>query len=125
MSIHLICEQVIGAAFRVHNQLGFGFLESVYENALKVELNDLRINYKCQQALQVIYRNEVVGDFIADILIENCLILELKSVQKLNIKHEVQLVNYLKATGIHDGLLINFGADKVEIKHKYLKPISK
>jgi GxxExxY protein len=117
-----ISKSVIGAAFEVHNALGFGFLESVYEKSLAIELNERKVNFKTQSSITVNYHGQVAGEFIADFLVENLLIVELKAVTQLTKQHEVQLVNYLTATGIDDGLLINFGPQKVEIKHKYRTP---
>ena len=114
-----LTEKIIGAAYQVHNHLGFGFLESVYENSLSIELTRLGIQFETQAPIKVFYSNQVVGDFVCDILVENRLILELKSVTKLVVQHEVQLVNYLNATNIDIGLLINFGPSKVDIKRKY------
>lgn len=114
-----LTEKVIGAAYVVHNQLGFGFLESVYERALSIELSRLSIRYQTQAPVQVHYDGQVVGDFVCDVLVEEFLILELKSVMKLAVAHEVQLVNYLNATKIDVGLLINFGPRKVEVKRKF------
>lgn len=110
---------IISATFKVHNTLGFGFLESVYENSLIIELRKLGLNVKPQLRIQVQYEGHVVGDFIADLLVEDCLILELKAVNQLSVMHEVQLVNYLKATGIDYGLLINFGSERAEIRKKF------
>ena len=118
-----LTKQVIGAAFKVHNQLGFGFLESVYEKSLAIELKKLGIQYECQAPIKVMYDDQVVGDFVCDVLVEKSLILELKSVQQLATAHEVQLVNYLNATGIEIGLLINFGPTRVEVKRKYRKGV--
>jgi len=114
-----LTEKVIGASYQVHNQLGFGFLESVYENALSIELNKLNIQFENQAPVKVFYSDQVVGDFVCDLLVEKRLILELKSVTQLAIPHEVQLVNYLNATKINVGLLINFGPSKVEVKRKF------
>ena len=114
-----LSEKVIGAAFRVHNQLGFGFLESVYEKALSIELSKLGVLHGLQSPVQVLYDDQVVGDFVCDVLVEGRLILELKSVRELTTAHEVQLVNYLNATKTDVGLLINFGPTKVEVKRKY------
>lgn len=113
-----LTEQIIGCAYRVYNQLGFGFLESVYENSLLIELNKSGISAVSQSPVKVHYGGYIVGDFIADVVVEGSVILELKSVKSLSKIHEVQLVNYLKATGIHTGLLINFGETGVEIKRK-------
>lgn len=116
-----LTEGVIGAAYKVHNTLGFGFLESVYEKALAIELRKLQLDFQLQHPIQVFYENQQVGDFYADIFIAERLIVELKSVQKLVTQHEVQLVNYLVATRIDVGLLINFGPNGVDIKRKFRK----
>ena len=113
-----LSQSVIGAAFKVYNTLGFGFLESVYEKSIVIELLKNGIQVQSQQPIQVRYENQIVGDFYADLLVENQLIIELKAVTKLVSAHEVQLVNYLNATGLNHGLLINFGP-KIEIKRKY------
>jgi len=118
MNIDELTEIVIGCAYQVHKELGEGFLEKVYENALCIELNSSGIKAKQQYPIMVYYRKQVVGDFIADIFIEDRLIVELKAVRNLSREHEVQLVNYLAATGIEDGLLINFGAS-VAVKRKF------
>lgn len=118
-SINMLTHSIIGCAFKVYNTLGFGFLESVYEKSLLIELNKLNISTKAQEPIKVYYEDKVVGDYYADILIENKLILELKSVRQLAEVHEVQLVNYLKATSIENGLLINFGPEKVDVKRKF------
>lgn len=114
-----LTQKVIGAAFTVHNRLGFGFLESVYENSLAIELRKIQIDHETQARILVHYEGETVGNFVADMLIEKVLIVELKSVTKLTTAHEVQLVNYLAATGIETGLLINFGPDKVDVRRKF------
>ncbi len=110
---------MIGAAFAVHNQLGFGFLESVYEKALSIELAKSGIAHKTQFPVQVWYGGQIVGDFIADMVVEGALVIELKSVTSLTTAHEVQLVNYLTATKHDTGLLINFGPTNVDVKRKY------
>lgn len=118
-SIDELVQLVIGAAFKVYNTLGFGFLESVYEKALAIELRKLGIPFQRQTPVQVWYDGEIVGDFDADMLVDGRLMVELKSTRTLAVAHEVQLVNYLTATRIDDGLLLNFGPEKVEIKRKY------
>jgi len=118
MHIDELTEKVIGCAYRVHNELGAGFLEKVYENALRIELAEAGLAVKQQHPIPVNYHGEVVGDFYADLMIEDSLIVELKAVQELCKAHEVQLVNYLTATGIDNGLLINFSAS-VEVKRKF------
>ena len=114
-------EKIIACAFRVFNELGYGFLESVYEKSLMIELRLAGIESSNQFPLTVRYRDEIVGDYVADIVVESKVIIELKSVSKINKAHEVQLVNYLSATGIDVGLLINFGEKGVEVKRKVRK----
>jgi GxxExxY protein len=110
--------RVIGAAYAVYRALGHGFLESVYENALLVELREHGVFVENQQDIKVYYNGHVVGDFTADLFVERAVIVELKAVRALHETHEVQLVNYLKATGINVGLLINFGEQRVDVKRK-------
>ena len=117
--ISRLTQIVIGCAFNVYNTLGFGFLESVYEKSMLIELQKHTIKATAQSPIKVYYDSQMVGDFFADILIEDQLIIELKSVTQLNKMHEMQLVNYLNATGIEDGLLINFGPQKTEVKRKF------
>ena len=119
MSIEELCYKVIGAAMAVHRHFGSGYLEEVYKNALMVELKDLGIEAEKEVAIPVDYKGIRVGDYRADIIVDKRLILELKAVSTLNASHEAQLVNYLNATKIDDGLLINFGATSLERKHKY------
>ena len=121
MDIDRLSYDVIGAAMRVHSFFGDGYLEDVYKNALLVELKDLGFETKSEVAIPVDYKGVRVGDYRADIIVANCLILELKAVSTLNKKHEAQLVNYLTATGIDDGILLNFGASALQYKHKYRK----
>ena len=120
MEINALTERVIGCAYKVHNELGPGFLEKVYENALRIELVEAGLAAAQQHPVPVRYRGQLVGDFYADLIVESRVIIELKAVQNLAKEHEVQLVNYLAATGINDGLLINFGAS-VEVKRKFRK----
>ena len=105
--------QVIACAFEVSNQLGTGFLESVYENALCIELGKQGISFEQQKPLQVIYRGKVVGSFVTDLIVEDKLLIELKTVSALAKNHRAQLMNYLKATNIPVGLLLNFGTPKI------------
>lgn len=102
-------ERVIGIFYAVYNELGHGFLESVYENALALALRETDIVAVQQAPLRVQFRGHTVGEFRADLLVENRLIVEIKAVSRLAPAHEVQLVNYLEATGIRVGLLMNFG----------------
>ena len=113
-----LTEKIIGCAYRVYNKMGFGYLESVYEKCMLIELRKAGFNIESQKPIRVQYDGEVVGDFIADILVNDTVILELKSVRKLVEAHEVQLVNYLVATGKPVGLLINFGETRVAVKRK-------
>jgi GxxExxY protein len=109
---------IIGCAFKVHQTLGTGFLEKVYENALRLELERQSLQVEQQASIKVWYAGHVVGDFCADLLVAGKIIVELKAVQNLGKEHEAQLVNYLNATGIEIGLLINFGSS-VQVKRKY------
>jgi GxxExxY protein len=111
-----LTRKVIGCAFEVSNTLGAGFLEKLYENALLVELENRGLSFQRQQKLHVEYKGVLVGEYIADIVVENSLLLELKAVSRLGGEHEAQLLNYLKATGLSLGLLLNFGRPKLEIK---------
>lgn len=112
-----LTEKIIKAAYKVHNVLGFGFLEKVYQNALAIELKKIGLNITAEAPLSVYYEDEPVGQYVADIIVEDKVILELKAVKQLAEIHEVQLVNYLKATDIEVGLLINFG-HSVKVKRK-------
>ena len=111
--------EIIECAKRICRQLGPGFLEKVYKNAMVVELRKLKLNFETEKLIQVLYDGIVVGEYRTDIIVEGKLILELKATQDLSIANEVQLVNYLTSTQIDDGLLINFGADKLQFKRKY------
>ena len=113
-----ITKKIIGCAYTVYNEMGYGFLESVYEKCLLIELRKAGLKAESQQAITVYYENQIVGDFVADIVVEDSVILELKSVRRLAKVHEAQLVNYLVATGKEVGLLLNFGEEKVEVKRK-------
>ena len=111
--------EVIECAKRIRRQLGPGFLEKVYKNAMVVELRKLNLNFETEKLIQVLYDGIVVGEYRTDIIVDGKLILELKATQDLSIANEVQLVNYLTSTQIDDGLLINFGSDKLQFKRKY------
>jgi GxxExxY protein len=114
-----LTKTIIGCAMKVHRCLGPGCLESVYERAFAHELSKAGLLVECQMPIQVCYDGVVVGDFIADLRIEKRVLVENKAVQALTTAHEVQLVNYLTATGIEIGLLINFGAARLEFKRKF------
>jgi len=111
-----LSERVIECGFVVSNLLGTGFLESVYENALCVELEKQGIQFQQQKQLKVIYKTHVVGNFLADLVIENKLLLELKTVSQLAQSHRAQVMNYLKATGLPVALLLNFGTPKLGVQ---------
>lgn len=111
-----LTEQVIGCAYKVANALGCGFLEKVYENSLVHELRKSGIDVSQQYPIKVFYDEVVVGDFIADLLVSDSVLLELKSVKALDPVHIAQCMNYLKATKLKICLLINFGGTRVEIK---------
>ncbi len=110
---------IIKAYYNVFNKLGYGFLEKVYENSMMIELQKLGLDCKKQVAIKVHYDDKIVGDYFADIIVENVVILELKAAESLCEEHEIQLVNYLKATDIEVGILFNFGK-KTEFKRKVL-----
>ena len=116
-----LTSKIIACAYKVHNTLGFGFLEAVYQNALLIELLKTGLRAEKEKKIQVYYDSQLVGDYMADIIVEEKVILELKSVRDLHPAHSAQLVNYLKATGIEVGLLLNFG-ESVEIKRKVFSP---
>lgn len=101
--------QIIEAGLAVHNKLGYGFLEKVYHNAFALELRKRGLNAEIERAINVFYDGKVVGEYFADIIVNRCVIVEVKAVKDLSDIHETQLVNYLKATGIEIGLLMNFG----------------
>ena len=109
-------KKIIGCAYAVHNKLGGGFLEKVYENALAYELRKEGLAVEQQYPIQVRYENVIVGDFVADLLVEGKVIVELKSVRALDEAHSAQGINYLKGTGLQVCLLLNFGKERVEVK---------
>ena len=111
-----LSQRVIGCAFEVSNTLGAGFFEKIYEKALCVEFEKDGLNFQCQKPVTVEYKDVLVGEYIADIVVEGRLLLELKAVSALSSEHEAQLMNYLKATGLAVGLLLNFGRPKLGIK---------
>ena len=118
-----LTDKIIGAFYTVYNELGYGFLEKVYENAMLIELKELRLNVHQQMPIKVRYRGYVVGEYFADLCVQDAVILELKAEETLRDADEAQILNYLKATGYDVGLLLNFGprpefARKVYTKHK-------
>jgi len=118
-NIDELTHAVIGCAMEVHKVLGPGFVESIYQNALALELAAMNLHFEQYIKLQVSYKGRYVGDYEADMKVENCLLLELKAVTTLIPQHEAQLVNYLRATGIDTGLLINFGHTTLQVKRKF------
>ena len=112
-----LSRKIIAAAFAVHKELGHGFVEKVYKNALAIELQETGVKCAVEVPLKVLYHGKVVGDYFADMVVGDKIIVEVKAVSKLDSVHEVQLVNYLKATGLSVGLLINFG-QSVEVKRR-------
>ncbi|GHU62625.1 hypothetical protein FACS1894123_03900 [Bacteroidia bacterium] len=112
-----LTDEIISAFYRVYNELGFGFLENVYQNALYIELLENGLSVEAQKMIKVYYLNRVVGNYRADLIVENTVILELKATEYLVESDEIQLINYLKATNIEIGLLLNFGK-KPEIRRK-------
>jgi GxxExxY protein len=121
-----LTEKVIGRAYKVHNTLGSGFLEKVYENALCIELAGQGLQVRQQEPVRVLYDGHVVGDHVVDLLVEDRLIVEIKAVRQLIQQHEIQLVNYLVATQLDVGLLINFGPSvQIKRKHRQYRPQAK
>ena len=116
MEVDQVTERIIGCAYRVSNQLGSGFLEKVYENALALELRNNGLRVDQQHGIQVTYEGAVVGEFVADLLVDDRVVVELKAAKALDDIHLAQCLNYLKATGLSVCLLINFGRPKVQIK---------
>jgi GxxExxY protein len=117
-----LCGQIIGLAMKVHSALGSGFLESVYQNALAWEMRRSELRCEAQKPITVRYDGQVVGTFAADLLVNDSVIVEVKAIQSLAKPHEVQLVNYLVATGLNEGSLLNFGAERLELKKKFRLP---
>lgn len=112
--INVITKKIIGCSFNVSNQLGCGFLEKVYHNAMIHELNKIGLSVQSQKHLKVIYDGVIVGDYIADLVVEEDVIVELKHVEGINNYHLAQCLNYLKATQLRVGLLINFGTLRIQ-----------
>ncbi len=104
-----ITEKIIKAFYKVYNTLGYGFLEKVYENAMAIELRKMGFDYRQQQRIKVYYENEIVGDYYADLIVNDSVIVELKASATIHEEHEAQLLNYLRATQVEVGLLLNFG----------------
>jgi GxxExxY protein len=109
-------KKIIGAAFEVHDQLGYGFLERVYQRALQVELLRRGATAEIEKRIQVHYKGAVVGDYDADVIVDGCVIVEIKVAPQYDKRDEAQLLNELKATGLKVGMLLNFGRAKLEYK---------
>ena len=112
-----LTDRIIQAFYRVYNELGFGFLENVYQNAFYIELQKKGFKVEAQKAIDVYYQTQIVGKYKADLVVDDLIILELKAVDYLIEEHELQLINYLKATNKEIGLLLNFGKEP-EIRRK-------
>jgi GxxExxY protein len=117
-----LVERVIGRAFVVSNTLGAGFLEKIYENALALELRQAGLRVEQQRPVEVRYNGVIVGTYVADVLVENMLVIELKAVRALEAIHSAQRLNYLRATGLWLCLLLNFGNPRLQIKRLALGP---
>ena len=120
MDINQLTYKINGAVYEVYRILGPGFLEKVYENALMVELKARNLKAENQVPINVEYKSTIVGDYYADIVVENKVIIELKAIEKLQKIHEAQILNYLKATNFEIGLLVNFTHPKAQIKRYIL-----
>jgi len=114
--LNALTEKIIGGAYQVSNTLGSGFLEKVYENALAIELRKIGLEVKQQAPISVFYEGTMVGEYFADLLVSDAVIVELKAVKEINNAFAAQCLNYLKATGLPICLLLNFGKPRVEIK---------
>jgi len=119
-----ITEKIIKSYFKVYNTLGYGFLEKVYENAMAIELRKNVLEVKCQHPITVLYESEIVGEYFADIIVNGIVVIELKAVKEISEEDECQLINYLKATNIELGLLLNFGKE-AEYKRKVFMNVFK
>jgi GxxExxY protein len=116
MVLEELTGRILEACFEVANELGHGFLESVYRNALVVALRQKALSVETEVSLQVMFRGQSVGDFCADLMVARQVLVELKAVKALLPEHQAQVINYLKATGVEVGLLVNFGTPKIEFK---------
>ena len=114
MQFEDITKKIIASCFEVSNELGVGFLESVYEKALMILLTEKSIKARNQVPMKVTYHGQSIGEFFADIVVEEKILLELKAVKALSVEHQAQTLNYLRASGLPVGLLVNFGKAKLE-----------
>lgn len=120
MDTDKITETIIGCAMAVSNTLGVGFLEKVYENALVFELQNAGLKVEQQKKIQVKYKGDIVGDYVADLIVSGSVLLEIKATKSIDEVHQAQLLNYLKVTGLDVGLILNFGTSKLGIKRMVL-----
>jgi GxxExxY protein len=116
LELDVVTSQIIACAYRVSNALGAGFLEKVYENAMAVEFRDARIRFEQQPNYLVRYKQEVVGDYVPDFVVAESVVVEIKALDLMTRVHQAQCMNYLRATGLSVGLLLNFGAPRLELK---------
>ncbi len=119
-----LTEKILAASFEVINELGAGFLESVYEKSLLIALRDKGLKVNSQVSVPVRFRGQIVGDFFADIIVEDSILLELKAVKNLAPEHLAQVINYLKGTGLETALLINFGNKKLEYRRLHNRVVN-
>ena len=119
MTTREINELIIGSSYRIYNTMGFGFAEEVYRNCLMLELQKMDVQAQAKHPVKTYYEGQLVGKFVADILVENKIIVKIKSVNKIIPVNEQQLVSYLAATQAETGLIINFGESKIDIIHKH------
>jgi GxxExxY protein len=119
-----LTEKIIKIFYKVYNKLGYGFLEKIYENAMMIEFRGESVPVISQSSIKVLYEEEIVGEYFADILVDNKVIVEIKAARTLAVENEAQLLNYLKATNIEVGLLLNYGP-RPEIKRKVFDNLRK
>lgn len=119
MNTREINELIIGCSYRIYNKMGFGFSEAIYRNCLLLELQKMNLQAEAQHAVKTFYDDQLVGEFVADILVENKILVQIKSVDRIMPVNERQLVSYLAATRVETGLIINFGESKIDVIHKY------
>ena len=116
-----LTKRIIACAYKVYNTMGHGYLESVYEKCMLIELAKVGLNAESQKSIRVFYEGQPVGDFVSDIIVNDTIVIELKSAERIVKAHEIQLVNYLVSTNKDVGLILNFGKEKVEVKRKVRK----
>lgn len=117
-SSDLLLRQIIGLAMKVHRELGVGFVDSVYGNALALEFSRAEVDFEREKKIPLYYADQIIGDFQADFVVRDCVVLELKAVDNLSPDHTIQFVNYLTAGRVDTGLLLNFGAQSLQLKSK-------